>query len=139
LALVLPDRGRATWRVSREPGADVSRSTSTSPYCWSTRTSPLRRWRRRGCAAGRVRTRREDVLHELHPVGGHADRLLMVLPMLAVHHRTTHRRHLRDGGQVHQPFALELVLDAFGDAFVEPQGVDERLIGHALARVALRA
>jgi hypothetical protein len=31
MALVLPDRGRATWRVSREPGADVSRSTGTSP------------------------------------------------------------------------------------------------------------
>jgi hypothetical protein len=112
MALVLPDGGAPCGGSADSLEQTCRGAPAQAPHCWSTRTSPLRRWRRRGCAAGRVRTRREDVLHELHPLGGHADRLLMVLPMLAFHHRTTHRRHLRDGGQVHQPFALELVLDA---------------------------
>jgi hypothetical protein len=60
----------------------------------------------------------------------------MVLPMRVVHHRTTHRGHLRDGGQFYQPFPFKLALDAFRHAFVVPQGVDQRLIGHSLARIA---
>jgi hypothetical protein len=63
----------------------------------------------------------------------------MVLPMRMVHHRTTHRGHLRDGGQFYQPFLLEFALDAFRHAFGEPQGVDQRLIGDPLARVACTA
>ena len=95
---------------------------------------PLRRWRRRGCAAGRVRTRREDALHEPHPVGGHADRLLTAMPGRVVHDGTPHVGHRRDGGQFHQPFPFKRALDAFGDAFVEPQGVDEPLIGQSASQ-----
>ena len=79
---------------------------------------------------GRYRVpRRENSLHEPHPLGGHADGLLMGLPTRVVHRRTTHRGHLRDGGQGHQPCPLELALDQFRHGFAEPQGVDQRLIG----------
>ena len=79
---------------------------------------------------------REDVLHELHPLGCHTDRLLMSLSLGVVHHCTTHSSHPRDGGQFHQPFSLERALDAFRHAFIEPQGVNQRLIGDSLARVS---
>jgi hypothetical protein len=128
--------GAVTWRVSRWPGADVSRSTGTSPPLLAdqdlarTRVETPRGW------GGRVRTRREEVLHEPHPLGGHADRLLTAMPRRVVHDGTPHVGHRRDGGQVHQSFPFKRALDAFGDTFLEPQGVDERFIGHSLARVA---
>jgi len=80
--------------------------------------------------------RREEVLHEPHALECHTDRLLAALPRRMVHHGTTHMGHRRDGGQFHQPFPLKIAVDPFGDAFVAPEGVDQRLIGHSLARVA---
>jgi hypothetical protein len=98
--------------------------SGATPYSWSTGTWPLGWWIRRGCGICRVSTMREDVLHELHPLGCHADRLLMGLALRVVHHRTTHRSHPRDVSQFHQPFPFERALDAFRHAFVEPQGVN---------------
>jgi hypothetical protein len=63
----------------------------------------------------------------------------MVLLMRVVHHRTTHSSHPRQGGQFDESFPLELTLDAFRHAFVEPQGIDQRLIGDSLACVACTA
>ena len=67
---------------------------------------------------------RGDILQGAHCLLGQGNCLLMVLSMRVVHHRTTHRNHLRYGSQFYQPFPLELVLDAFCDAFVKPQGMN---------------
>ena len=83
-----------------------------------------------------MRTIREEVLHEPHPLGGHADCLLMVLPMRGVHHRATHRGHPRNGGQFHQPCPLEPALDTLRHVFVESQSIDQLFIRYPLARVA---
>ena len=82
-------------RFQKIPPKPASRSTKNWPLGWR---------RRRGCGIYRVSTIREDVLHEPHPLGCHANRLMMGLPLRVVHYRTTDSSHPRDVGQFHQPF-----------------------------------
>jgi hypothetical protein len=64
------------------------------------------------------------------------DRLLMVLPMRKIRHRTTHCGHLRHSSQFYQLHPLEVSLDTFYHTFVKPQDIDQYLIGNSLACIA---
>jgi hypothetical protein len=96
---------RVTWRLTKMAGRRFFEENRHEPHhSWSPRTWLLRWLRRRGLEAFRVRTIREDLLHEPPTLRCHADRLMTAMPRRVVHDGATHCGYSRQCGQFNQPF-----------------------------------